>query len=345
MPASSACASIGFMYLKEIGQVKLLSADEEIELAKRAYEADKAANEARVQSDTQIAQKNNELEIRRAELKLISDSKKAEADAAYKIQEQEQQKSIETATVNAQIAKAERDAELKKQEVEIAKQKLGAEIRAQADADRYAKEQEAQADLFRRQKDAEAKKFEQQQDAEARRVQAEATRFAREQEAEGIRATGLAEAEAIRARAMPTLIYYHTASGVAGGLASGEIDACLASSLQDVAMRTVAKFDTRSYYFATTKGNSDLLQELNTAMNSLKTSDPYFEEKVYAKYHGKSSEEQTVISQEEAAYVAGAAPIKVVYDPSWYPISYTDEHGRFCGAMPALTRTRSSSSR
>ena len=135
---------------------------------------------------------------------------------------------------------------------------------------------------------------------------------------------------------MPTLIYYHTASGVAGGLASGEIDACLASSLQDVAMRTVAKFDTRSYYFATTKGNSDLLQELNTAMNSLKTSDPYFEEKVYAKYHGKSSEEQTVISQEEAAYVADAAPIKVVYDPSWYPISYTDEHGRFCGAMASL---------
>jgi len=186
--------------IKKNAAIAKAQADRDVAIAQA--EADKAANEARVQSDTQIAQKNNELEIRRAELKLISDSKKAEADAAYKIQEQEQQKSIETATVNAQIAKAERDAELKKQEVEIAKQKLGAEIRAQADADRYAKEQEAQADLFRRQKDAEAKKFEQQQDAEARRVQAEATRFAKEQEAEGIRATGLAEAEAIRARAM-----------------------------------------------------------------------------------------------------------------------------------------------
>lgn len=161
----------------------------------------KASKEARVLSDTQIAQKNNELEIRRAELKIISDNKKAEADAAYKIQAQSQQKSIETETVNAQIARAERDAELKKQEVEIARQRLDAEIRAKADADRYREEQQAQAELFKRQKEAEAKKFEQQQDAEAKKAMAEAVRFAREQEAEGIRATGLAEAEAIRAKA------------------------------------------------------------------------------------------------------------------------------------------------
>ena len=191
----------------ENGLIKDLGADNTSLIKKNAdiaiaqAEADKAANEARVLSDTQIAQKNNELEIRRAELKIISDNKKAEADAAYKIQAQSQQKSIETETVNAQIARAERDAELKKQEVEIARQRLDAEIRAQADADRYREEQQAQAELFKRQKEAEAKKFEQQQDAEAKKAMAEAVRFAREQEAEGIRATGLAEAEAIRAKA------------------------------------------------------------------------------------------------------------------------------------------------
>ena len=183
--------------IKKNAAIAKAQADRDIAIAQA--EADKAANEARVLSDTQIAQKNNELEIRRAELKIISDNKKAEADAAYKIQAQSQQKSIETETVNAQIARAERDAELKKQEVEIARQRLDAEIRAQADADRYREEQQAQ--LFKRQKEAEAKKFEQQQDAEAKKAMAEAVRFAREQEAEGIRATGLAEAEAIRAKA------------------------------------------------------------------------------------------------------------------------------------------------
>lgn len=184
--------------IKKNAAIAKAQADRDIAIAQA--EADKAANEARVLSDTQIAQKNNELEIRRAELKIISDNKKAEADAAYKIQAQSQQKSIETETVNAQIARAERDAELKKQEVEIARQRLDAEIRAQADADRYREEQQAQAELFKRQKEAEAKKFE-QQDAEAKKAMAEAVRFAREQEAEGIRATGLAEAEAIRAKA------------------------------------------------------------------------------------------------------------------------------------------------
>ena len=186
--------------IKKNAAIAKAQADRDVAIAQA--EADKAANEARVLSDTEIARMNNELEIKKAELKIISDTKKAEADAAYTIQQQEQQKSIETATVNAQIAKAERDAELKKQEVEIAKQKLDAEIRAQADAQRYRMEQEAQADLFKRQKDAEAKRYEEEQAAEAAKKAAEAAKYAREQEAAGIAAVGKAEAQAIQAKAL-----------------------------------------------------------------------------------------------------------------------------------------------
>jgi flotillin len=182
--------------IKKNAAIAKAQADRDVAIAQA--EADKAANEARVLSDTEIARMNNELEIKKAELKIISDTKKAEADAAYTIQQQEQQKSIETATVNAQIAKAERDAELKKQEVEIAKQKLD----AQADAERYRMEQEAQADLFKRQKDAEAKRYEEEQAAEAAKKAAEAAKYAKEQEAAGIAAVGKAEAEAIQAKAL-----------------------------------------------------------------------------------------------------------------------------------------------
>ncbi len=186
--------------IKKNASIAKAQADRDVAIAQA--EADKAANEARVLSDTQIAQKNTELEIKRAELKIASDTKQAEADAAYAIQEQEQQKSIETARVNAQIARAERDAELKKQEVEIAKQKLDADIRAQADAERYRMEQEAQADLFKRQKDADAKRYEEEQSAEAMKKAAEATKYAKEQEAAGISAVGRAEADAIQAKAL-----------------------------------------------------------------------------------------------------------------------------------------------
>ena len=186
--------------IKKNAAIAKAQADRDVAIAQA--EADKAANEARVAADTEIAQKNNELAIRQSELKISADTKQAEADAAYEIQKQAQQKSIETTTVNAQIARAEREAELKRQEVEVTRQKLDADIRAQADAERYRREQEAQADLFRRQKDAEALRYEQEQAAQAQKIAAEAAKFAKEQEAAGIAAVGTAEAEAIKARAL-----------------------------------------------------------------------------------------------------------------------------------------------
>ena len=66
--------------IKKNAAIAKAQADRDVAIAQA--EADKAANEARVLSDTQIAQKNTELEIRKAELKISSDTKKAEADAA-----------------------------------------------------------------------------------------------------------------------------------------------------------------------------------------------------------------------------------------------------------------------
>ena len=86
-------------------------------------------------------------------------------------------KDIQAATVNAQIAKAEREAELRRQEVAVQQQALEAEINKKADADRYAIEQAAAADLTRRQREAEAKKYEQEKEAEARKAQAEAQKI------------------------------------------------------------------------------------------------------------------------------------------------------------------------
>ena len=95
----------------------IAKAQAERDVAIAEADAQKIANEARVAAETEIAQKNNELAIKKAELQKASDTKKAEADAAYEIQRQEQEKTIQAATVNAQIAKAEREAELNKQQV------------------------------------------------------------------------------------------------------------------------------------------------------------------------------------------------------------------------------------
>ena len=97
--------------------------------------------------------------------------------------------------------------------MELTERNLEATVKKQAEAERYAKQQESdaklyevqrnsEAQLFERQKNAEADKFEREKEAEALKATAEAQKYAMEQEAEGIRSKGLAEAEAIKAKAL-----------------------------------------------------------------------------------------------------------------------------------------------
>lgn len=194
-------------------EAAIAKAESDRDIAVAQAEADKQANDARVKAQTEIAQRNNELAIRQAELKIASDVKKAEADAAYAIQEQEQRKTIEVNAANADIAKQERLVDLGRAQVEVTEQTLAAEIKKKADADKYASQQKADVELYKRQKEAEAKRFEIAQQADAQKYQttqeaealkkkAEAEKFASEQRAEGLRKIGEAEADAIRAKAI-----------------------------------------------------------------------------------------------------------------------------------------------
>ena len=143
-------------------------AEREIAVAKA--EASRAANEAQVAADTEIAKKQNELDVQRAELKKISDIKKAEADAAYQIQQEEQRKTIEITTANANLARQEKEIELKEREVAITERTLEATVKKQAEASKYAAQQEADAHLYKTQKQSEAELYERQKQAEAEEV-------------------------------------------------------------------------------------------------------------------------------------------------------------------------------
>ena len=170
------------------------------EIAQQQAESDKLSNDARIKADLEIAQKQNELAKRQAALKAEADTEKAKADAAYAIQKEIQRKEIERQTADANIVKQEKEAEVKEREVKVREQSLAAEIKAEADAQKYARQQAAEAEKLERQAKAEAELFETQKESEAQRAKAEANKFAQLQEADAIRAKGEAEAEAIRAK-------------------------------------------------------------------------------------------------------------------------------------------------
>lgn len=186
--------------IKKAAAIARAESERDIKVAQAA--ADKESNDAAVLSETEIAKKQTDLAIKKSELQQEADTKKAIADAAYEIQKEEQRKTIEITTANANIARQEREIELKQKEVAVKEQALEAEVKKQAEAEKYATQQRADAALYQRQKEAEAKQFEVQRAAEAKKAQAEADRFAKEQEAEGIRAVGEAEATAIQAKGL-----------------------------------------------------------------------------------------------------------------------------------------------
>ncbi len=164
-------------------------------------EAKEAANQARISAEEKIAAQNTSLAIKQAELKQQADTKLAVSDAAYRIQEQEQRKTIEITSANADIARKEKEAELAEKEIALQEKKLDAEVRKQADAERYRVEQQAAAELAKRKRDAEADRYEREQEADAQKAVADAALYSKQKEAEGIRMVGLAEAEAIEKKA------------------------------------------------------------------------------------------------------------------------------------------------
>ena len=166
-------------------------AESERDIAVAKANATKQANDARIEAETAIAERNNELEIKKQELKRAADVKKAEADAAYEIQQQEQRKTIEITTADANIAKQEKEIELREKEIAVKEKTLDADIRKQAEAEKYATQQKADAQLYQRQKEAEAKGI-----AEAESIKAKGLA-----DAESIKARGLAEAEAMEKKA------------------------------------------------------------------------------------------------------------------------------------------------
>ena len=141
------------------------------------------SNKAKVAAQVNIAEQNKDLAIRQAQFKIEEDQKKAAADAAYKIQEEAERRSIEIASTEADIARREKEIELREKEVQLKERELEANIRKKAEAERYAAEQAA-----------EAKKYEEAQAAEAKRI-------AMEEEAKGIEAIGIAEAKALELKA------------------------------------------------------------------------------------------------------------------------------------------------
>lgn len=175
--------------IKMTAEITRADAEKNVKIAKA--QADKASNDEEVKSKQEIAEKQHELNIKTSQLKQLADAQKAQADAAYAIQEENQRKIIEIARAEANLAKQEKEIELQERQVRIEEQKLDASIKKRAEADKYARNQIADAKLY-----------EVEKQSESEIAKARAAKIAAEENAIGVKALALAEAEGIKAKGL-----------------------------------------------------------------------------------------------------------------------------------------------
>ena len=197
--------------IKKDAQIAAANAKAEVAVAQA--EADRRANEAKVKAATEIAEQQTQFAIRKAELQKQADTEQAKADAAKKIEAENQRKAEEIAIANANLAKQEKEIELKEREVSVKERVLEAEIKKTAEAQKFAEQQKADAKLYAIQKQSEAELYERERKAEAEKIEAmkkaeadlalaTAEAEAQKKLAEAIKAKGEAEAAAEEARGL-----------------------------------------------------------------------------------------------------------------------------------------------
>lgn len=198
---NNAINDLGIDNLSKIQKdAKIAKAEAERDVKVAEAKAAKEGNEAKALSEAEIAKQNKDLALKQYEYQIEQDKKKAEADTVYEIQKAERQKLINENTVLAEIAKTEKETELKEKEVALREKQLDAEVRKQADADKYKAEITAEAQKQVTIQNAQADLEKAKQEAQAKIEIAKANKEAAELEAQAIRAKAVAEADGIKAK-------------------------------------------------------------------------------------------------------------------------------------------------
>lgn len=124
--------------------------------ADQAAEIKKEAELAQIRAAEEVAIRQNQLDLKQADLKKQADKAKAEADMVKATVTAEKQRELYIAQQGAEIAAETKKVELAERQADVRERELNATVKKQAEADRYAAEQAAEADLYKRTKQAEA---------------------------------------------------------------------------------------------------------------------------------------------------------------------------------------------
>lgn len=180
-------------YLEALGRPRIAHIKREAEIAEANANRDEQIAKAKAReegqkadyiADTNVAEAEKEMEVKKAQFKKEQDQKRAEADQAYALQQNIALQNVKQEEMGIILVERQRQIEIEEKEIARREKELDAQVKKQAEAERYALEQKAEAERY--QIEAKAK------------ADAETIRLAGQANADKERAEGTAEADVIR---------------------------------------------------------------------------------------------------------------------------------------------------
>lgn len=122
---------------------------------------------------------------------------------------------------------------------------------------------------------------------------------------------------------------------------NGSADLAVVGSLsRQPELRIVDKLGASPFYIITTKGNTEVRDSINEALENIFATSPYLVEELYHEYYGKMVlTQEPLFTREEAEYISRSNPLTVACIDGFYPLSYSEpETGEAAGIFPDLIR-------
>ncbi len=106
--------------------------------------------------------------------------------------------------------------------------------------------------------------------------------------------------------------YFSTSEAQLQALNDGTVDAISSVSLSPIAnTRIIAQFSARPYYFATTKGNTDLITELDQTIEQINQIQPHLQETLFETYF-RTSDDAFALSDDQRNAISNMTELKVL---------------------------------
>ena len=130
-----------------------------------------------------------------------------------------------------------------------------------------------------------------------------------------------------------------TPSECFSALDRGLVDAvAIGSNALNEGYKIISRFGSSSFYAVTNARNTELMKEMNDAMEQIYSVKPDYCERLTEKYYAKNSGNEVVFTRQEAEYIAENRTLTVAFIPNRKPYSYVNEDGEISGIIVDIVK-------